>query len=112
MLSSIGSEASVTPGDPHGGGSWVSHLDERSPSQGPEPCPWQMGGKVFGRLGAGRFLPVDLGFSRSPAGQVGWACSLFCAKVSADNEVSGGGEPEPIHGRSGESIYMIITSFY
>jgi len=74
MLSSIGSEASVTPGDPHGGGSWVSHLDERSPSQDPEPCPWQMGGKVFGRLGAGRFLPVDSGFSRSrkqsPAGQV------------------------------------------
>lgn len=74
MLSNIGSEALVTPGDPHGGGSWVSHLDERSPSQGPEPCPWQMGGKVFGRLGAGQFLPVDSGFSRSrkqsPAGQV------------------------------------------
>lgn len=84
MLSSIGSEASVTPGDPHGGGSWVSHLDERSPSQDPEPCPWQMGGKVFGRLGAGRFLPVDSGFSRSrkqsPAGQVdpGSMLSLLC----------------------------------
>ena len=69
MLSSSRSGASVTPGDPHGGGSWVSHLDERSPSQGPEPCPWQMGGKVFGR-----FLAVDSGFSRSrkqsPAGQV------------------------------------------
>lgn len=39
-------------------------------------------------------------------------CSLFCAKVSTDNELQGGGEPELIHGRSGESIYMIITSFY
>lgn len=74
MLSDIGSGASVTPGDPRRGRRLVSHLHERSRSQGPEPCLREMGRKVFGRLSAGRLLPVDSGFSRSrkqsPAGQV------------------------------------------
>lgn len=90
----FGSGASgQTPGDPR---AWEPGVWSPSGtcvrSQGPEPCRRQVWGRL--RLGAGRFLPVDSGFSRSRkqshAGKVDSGtrtCSLLCP----DKEVQGGG---------------------